>query len=603
MVAEPRWESAIFRRLMLQARSYWGHIAGIFLIDLLAAPIALLVPVPLKVAVDSVIGSEPLPWPISAVVPQTAGGVAILPLFAAMVVLIAFFSHAQGLSSWLLRAYTGERLVLEFRSRLLRHAQRLSLAYHDTKGVTDTIYRIQYDAPAVQWVAIDGLPPLVTALFTFLGMLFVTARIDWQLAVVALLVSPLLYVLGRIYQRRLRAQWRDVKRLESSALSVVQEVLGSLRVVKAFGQEGREHDRFVRHSREGVLARIRVAWAEGGLNLLVGLTIATGTAAVIFFGVEHVRSGVLTLGELLIVMSYLGQLYEPLKSIGNQIAALQGSLISAERTLALLDQSPDVAERLHCQPLRKAAGAIEFRNVSFAYGEGTPVLHNISFAVPSGSRVGILGHTGAGKSTLVSLMPRFYDVSEGAILLDGIDLRDYKIADLRDQFSIVLQEPVLFSTSIAENIAYARPGASLEEIQAAAKAANAHDFIMRLAEGYQTSVGERGFRLSGGERQRVSLARAFLKDSAILILDEPTSAVDLHTEAAILDAMERLMRGRTTFVIAHRLGTLRHCDQLLAIDKGQLLLVTSNFSEAVASAGTSLAKGLVKDARLANAQE
>jgi ATP-binding cassette subfamily B protein len=274
-------------------------------------------------------------------------------------------------------------------------------------------------------------------------------------------------------------------------------------------------------------------------------------------------------------MAYLSQLYDPLRTIGKTSSSLQGYLTSAERAFALLDQAPDVEERPDARPLPRALGAIAFRNVYFAYEQGHTVLREVSFDVPAGARVGIAGRTGAGKTTILSLLTRFYDPDSGQILLDGEDLRDYKVADLRNQFAIVLQEPVLFSTSIAENIAYARPDASHEEIVHAARLADAHDFITRLPNGYQTRVGERGMRLSGGERQRISLARAFLKDAPILLLDEPTSSVDLRTESTIIDAMQRLMRGRTTFIIAHRLSTLSDCDIRLEVEDGRLAAARS----------------------------
>jgi ATP-binding cassette subfamily B protein len=287
--------------------------------------------------------------------------------------------------------------------------------------------------------------------------------------------------------------------------------------------------------------------------------------------VRLVLSGALTLGDLLLVMGYLAQLYGPLNTLSNSKATLQSSLASAERAFSILDEAPDVVERPGAQPLTRASGAVAFRDVSFAYRENHPVLHDVSFEVDPGTRVGISGETGAGKTTLMSLLTRFYDPTTGEILLDGIDLRDYKLTDLRNQFAIVLQEPVLFSTSIAENIGYARPSASEGEVVEAAKAANAHEFIVDLPRGYGTEVGERGMSLSGGERQRIALARAFLRDAPILILDEPTSSVDTRTEAAIMEAMERLMHGRTTFMIAHRVSTLASCDARLELADGRVV--------------------------------
>jgi ATP-binding cassette, subfamily B, bacterial len=296
-----------------------------------------------------------------------------------------------------------------------------------------------------------------------------------------------------------------------------------------------------------------------------------GTAATLLVGVGHVRSGSLSVGELLVVLAYLAQLNHPLETLSKTLTQVQSALSGAERAFALLDQAPEVLEHRQARSLVRAEGRLTFQDVSFAYVEGRAVLQDISFEVSSGTRVGIAGRTGAGKSTLLNLLTRFYDVTSGRILLDGVDVREYRLADLRNQFALVLQEPVLFSTSIGENIAYARPDATVEEIVAAAQAANAHDFIVRLPEGYRTPVGERGMCLSGGERQRLSLARAFLKDAPILILDEPTSSIDLETEAAIMEAMERLMQGRTTFMIAHRLNTLKNCDARLEIRHGRLV--------------------------------
>ncbi len=563
----------IYRRLLRQAQPYWFHIAGTFLLDLLSTPLALLTPLPLKIAVDNVIGSQPLPSFLNALLPAavTGSNTVLLVFAASLLVAIPLLSQLVGLGSSLLRTYTAQNMVVEFRARLLRQAQCVSLSYHDIRGTSDSTYRIQYDAPAIQWVTIDGVIPLFITGFTLVGMIYITVRIDWQLALVALAVSPILFVVTRAYSGRLRSQWLDYQQFDSSAMSVVQEVLATLRVVKAFGREDHEKDRFVRNSSKAIWVLIRVVLIQSFVSSLVSLTTATGTAVVLFMGVRHVQTGVLTLGELLLVNSYIAQLYGPLQSIGNQVTGLQRSLASAERAFSLLDEPPDVIEPKHARPISRASGTVAFRNVSFAFNQDHPVLQDISFEVTAGTRVGIAGRTGAGKTTLVNLLMRFFDPTSGQILLDGVDLRDYKLADLRNQFAIVLQEPVLFSTTIGENIAYARPSANEDDIIAAAKAANAHEFISRLPQGYKTQVGERGMSLSGGERQRISLARAFLKDAPILILDEPTSSVDTRTEAAIMKAMERLMQGRTTFMIAHRLSTLETCDMRMELEDGRLV--------------------------------
>jgi len=569
-----RSDVELLRRLLGLARPYWPHLLAVCALSLLSAPLALLLPLPLKIAVDSVLGGQPLPAALRPLVPGGAPSApAALAVAAGLALAVAVLVQLQGLASWVLETYTGEQLVLRFRARLFAHVQRLSLAYHDRHGTTDSTYRIQYDAPAIQWVLIHGVAPLLTSAVLLGGMVAVTAGIDRQLAAVALAVVPVLFLIRQVSSRGLRSRWTRVREIESAAMSVVQETLAALRVVKAFGQEQREQERFLDRATQGVRGQLRLAVLQGGLDLLVGLTMAAGTAAVLVIGVRHVQAGTLTLGNLLIVMAYLAQLYAPLETVSRKLGQLQASLASADRAFALLDQLPDVVERPGALPLRRAAGAVAFQHVSFAYGgEGwaAPVLQDVSFAVPPGARVGIVGTTGAGKTTLVSLLTRFYDVRGGRILLDGRDLRDYRVADLREQFAIVLQEPVLFSASVAENIAYARPGAGQRAVAEAARAANAHDFILRLPQGYDTPVGERGMRLSGGERQRISIARAFLKDAPILILDEPTASVDMRTEAAIMDALERLMQGRTTFIIAHRPSTLQHCSVILRVEGGRL---------------------------------
>jgi ATP-binding cassette subfamily B protein len=562
---------ALYARLTHQARPYWPHLAGLILLNVVAASLKLLTPLPLLIGVDCVLGQEPVPAVLAPLVGSDAGGTVLLAVAAGLLVVIALLAQLASLACSLLSASTGEKLVLGFRASLFRHAQRLSLSYHDSRGTSDATYRILYDAPTIQWIMVEGLIPLFTASLTLCTMLAITAWLHWQLALVALVVVPVLFALNQVFGQRLRRQSKAVKEIERRALSVVQEALGALRVVKAFGQEDREEERFVVESRQGVRARLRILAMSGGLSVLVGLTLALGTATVLFLGVRHVQAGALTLGELLLVMAYLAQVYGPLETVSKKIADLQGSLACAERVFAMLDEEPEVVQRPGARPLARAAGAVALRDVCFGYQPDRPVLRDVDLQVPRGGRVGIVGATGAGKTTLLSLLIRFYDPSAGQVLLDGVDLRDYDLADLRQQFAIVLQEPVLFPTTIAENIAYAAPGTSEEDIVAAAKAANAHDFIMALPQGYQTSVGERGMKLSGGERQRISLARAFLKDAPLLIMDEPTSSVDSRTESLILEALQRLMVGRTTFVIAHRLATLRDADQILVMDHGAIV--------------------------------
>ena len=562
----------LYYRLGREMRPYWPQLAAILLLGLLSSPLALLAPLAPKIALDNVIEHKPLPHFLAALLPAGVqqSATALLCFAIALVLVVALLAQLREFAVSSLAAAAGEKLLRGFRAKLFQHVQRLSLAYHDTKGTADSLYRIQYDAACIQNIAVNSLVPSITSAIALISIIWVTVWINWRLALVGLGVSPVLLLVSRAYRKRLRQQSREVKKFESSALSVVQEALGAARVVKAFGQEEREGRRFVERSNEGMRARLGQVFTSGSYGVWVALITATGTAGVLFIGVRAIQAGTLTKGDLIYVMLLLSQLAAPLKTISKKMATMQNNLAGAERAFALLDETPEVAEKSGAQPLPRASGAVEFREVSFTYENQRPVLCGVSFEVEPGERLGLAGTTGAGKTTLVNLLTRFYDPTAGQIQLDGVDLRDYRLADLRRQFAIVLQEPVLFSTSIAENIAYGRADASEQEIIAAARAANAHDFISRLPEGYATAVGERGLKLSGGERQRISIARAFLKDAPVLILDEPTSSVDVNTETAIVEAMERLMRGRTTFIIAHRASTLKHCDRILQLEHGRI---------------------------------
>ena len=567
-----RSSQSVWPRLWVSVRPYRLQLALTFLLALLATPLSLVAPLPLKIAVDSIIGSRPMPAFIQALGSSSMAG--RLTVVGVLLVAITLLIYLQALLSWLAQTWLGEKLVLDLRAALFRHAQRLSLAYHDLKGTTDSVYRIQYDAQSLQFVVVNGLIPLASSALTLCGMVVVTAMIDRELALVALLVCPVLYWITRTFNRRLRERWFEVKDLDCAAMSVVQEVLSAVRVVKAFGQEEHEQGRFVSRSNQRLSGQIDLARIQGSFDLAVGMTIAIGTAFALVIGVLHTKAGSLTIGQLFLVMAYLAQIYEPLKTISKKVADLQSGLVSAERALALLDELPEVHERPNACELTRARGHFRFDHLGFEYEPNRPILWNLDLDIPAGTRVGIQGPTGAGKTTLISLLTRFYGASSGAILLDGLDVRDYRLRDLRNQFAIVLQDPILFSTTIAENIAYGRPSATHDEIVQAARDANAHDFIMSLPDGYRTEVGERGMRLSGGERQRISIARAFLKNAPILLLDEPTSSIDSGTESIIMEAMERLMRGRTVFMIAHRLSTLRTCDMRLELAGSTVRVLT-----------------------------
>ena len=584
-------EKALNRHLVRLARPYWMQISAIFLLSLLAAPISLLLALPLKIVVDNVLGREPLPRFLQALLPAGAVGSsgACLFLAVAMLLFLSLILNLQSFASWLLQTYTGEKLVLDLRTKLFWHVQRMDLAFHDRRGTNDMAYRIQHDAPAIQYIFLQGAVPMLSSALSFVAMLYVTARIDWVLAVIAVSLSPVLFLLGRKSSHRARAGWDGIKKLDSSAMLVLHEALSSIRVVKDFGQEGFEDQRFHMRSRERMVKQVKVASSQAVFHVLMTTTIALGTAVALLAGVRHVNSGWITMGDLLLIMAYMAQLYEPLRTISSKLPELQAWTISVRRALALLHGVPEIVEMQNAMPAGQVAGNVSFSNVNFSYSSSVPVLEDISFSIPAGTHVGVIGPSGSGKSTLVNLLTRFYDPSSGHITLDGRDLRSYGLADLRRQFSIILQEPVVFSATVAENISYARPDASRADVIEAAKAARAHDFIMALPQAYDTRIGDGGNRLSGGQRQRLAIARAFLKNAPVLIFDEPTSAVDVQTESEIMRATEELVRNRTTFVIAHCLNTVRKCDVLLVLKEGRLQAITSDFGTAVRELGGAVA--------------
>ncbi len=562
----------IFRRLLNEQRAFLPHIGALLLLQLLAAPLMLLGPLAIKIAVDSYIGDQPLPSIISMLVPDVVEMSALGELWiaAGLIVFVAAISQLQGLAAGLLRVYTQERLLLQFRAHIFPHVARLPLSYHDQKGSSDSSYKILYDTAMLPSILIDGIVPFVGSAIMLVAMIFVVSLLSWQLALIALAIVPILIFATIHFGVRLRNQWHEVKALDNTALNVLQEVFGAIRVVKAFGREDAEKERLVQVTKKGMWAKIKTALTRSKLDASVAISMSAGSAAAIFFGMQQVTNGVLTLGELLMVLAYLAQLYAPLQMLIGHFAELQGALASAERVLSLMEESPEVPESEHAIPLGRARGNIEFKKTSFAYDAESSVLNEVTATIAAGESIGIVGETGAGKTTLVNLLTRLYDPTGGAILLDGHDLRDYRLADLRRQFGIVLQDSVLFSNSIAENIAYTKPEASQEEIENAARLAEAHDFITSLPKGYQTLVGERGMRLSGGERQRIAIARAFLRDAPILLMDEPTSSVDTRTEASIVSALARLMTDRTSILITHRASSLLGCQRVLSLENGQL---------------------------------
>jgi ATP-binding cassette, subfamily B, bacterial len=534
----------------------------------LGAGVALLEPWPIALMVDSVLGDQPLPGPLDSLVGSSV--YSQVGIVVALLMLVTLGMHGLGVVNDYVNTKIEQRMVLDFRSDLYRHVQRLSFDYHDERLTGEFMGRINGQASSVGGVTVSAFP-LVQSALTLVGMFWVAFRLNAPVALLSLAVVPFIYYSTGYYGSRIGPQVRRAKGLEIRSMHLVHEAVQMLRVIVAFNRERDEYRKFREQGEEAVDARVRVTVKQTVFNLVVNLITAAGTAAVLGLGAYQVRRGNLSVGQLLVLLAYIRSVYTPLETISTTMNSIQEQLIGFEMALELLDTDPDVVEKPDAVVLPAVAGAVTFERVSFSYKGREHTLRDISFEVSPGQSVAIVGPTGAGKSTLISLLPRFYDPSEGRILVDGVDVRDVTLESLRTQISLVMQEPLLFTGTIEDNIRYGRPDATKEEVKEAARAANAHDFILKLPGKYRTKLGERGAKLSGGERQRIAVARAFLKDAPILILDEPTSSIDSRTEAVILDALDRLMEGRTTFMIAHRLSTVRNADQILVVNDGEII--------------------------------
>jgi ABC-type multidrug transport system fused ATPase/permease subunit len=531
--------------------------------------IGLLLPWPLKIVVDSVLGSRPLP----AWLNDRFGGIDRVTVLALAVLAgLAFTLLVNGLA--VAMSYVNTRLeqgiILDFRSDLFHHAERLSVAYRDHVSTGRLIYAINFESIAAGRLVM-ALQPLAQGVLTMVGMAWITFQIDHLLALLAVIVVPVLYYAIGYYATHMQPRLLQVKGLEADALSVIHDAMSMVPVVTAFGREDHELSRFRRQSLTTLGARVGITVRQTLFSLCVNMTTATGTALVLGAGSYQALRGRLTAGDLLVVLAYVAAVYKPLESISYTLGSVQDNLTGLRMGFNILDTKPAIQEAPDAETLPRIAGSVKFEDVCFSYPGRVDTLKRISFDVSPGQVVAIVGPTGAGKTTLASLIPRFYDPMSGRISIDGRDIRGLTLRSLRDHISIVPQEPLLFSGTIADNIRYGRLDATMDEVIAAATAANAHDFIRRLSDGYDTQIGERGVRLSGGERQRLCVARAFLKNATILILDEPTASIDSRTEGVILDALDSLMVGRTTFMIAHRLSTIRHADVIVVMDGGAIV--------------------------------
>jgi len=475
-------------------------------------------------------------------------------------------------------------MVNDFRSELYAHLQRLSLAFHSRRQVGDLLYRLTSDTFAIQTLTMNGFFPVITSVVLLVGMLGVMLRLDWVLTLIALAVVPLLFGAIVMLSRRITVLATDARIKESAVWAIAQRTIGAIRVIQAFTTEEEEHRRFVATSGASLAANLRLYTSQTVYTAFVNVVVAAGTAAVLWFGVTHVLAGKLTVGEVLVFTSYLASLYAPINSLMQTYGLVQGARVGAERVFEILETAPDLRDGPRPLVREEVRGAVTFEAVRFGYDPAQRVLEGVDFHVRAGEVVAIVGATGAGKTTLVSLVPRFYDPTAGRVLFDGIDVRDFQLKALRQQVAMVLQPPLVFPTTVRDNIAYGRPDATASAIEGAAHVAQLDDFLERLPEGLDTVVGEAGATLSAGEQLRITIARAVLRDAPILILDEPTSALDATTEARVMQGLEALMAGRTTFVIAHRLSTVRRADVILVLDAGRIV-EQGTFTELVARGG------------------
>ncbi len=524
--------------------------------------LALAEPWPMALMVNTIVAHRPPPFGIHN--PYTLLTGAVISSFLLTVL-------SRGMNVWSSFADTKleQNMILDLRSDLFEHCQRLSVTFHDATRAGELMSRINNQASALGSI-IMSFPVLAQSLLTVVGMGLIALLINWKIALLSLSATPLIYYALCLYGSKIVPRLREVQGLEWESLSIVNEAMGMLRVIVSFGREPYEHRRFREQGQRAVDARVKLTVWQTLFTLGVQTSTAIGMALVFFFGFRATFRGEISPGQLFVLLSYIDAIYAPIGTISATVGSLHEQLVSVKASFDLFDLEPEVKE--HASPVRltHARGDVAFDGVGFAYSGRTSTLEDVSFAVPAGQRVAIVGPTGAGKTTLMSLLIRFYDPATGSISIDGVDLRRLSLGSLRAQIAVVQQEPLLFAGTIAENIRYGRLEATPDEIVAAATAANAHEFIERLPHGYETLIGERGARLSGGERQRVCVARAFVKDAPILILDEPTSSIDSKTENVILDALDELMVGRTSFMVAHRLSTVRDADQIVVLNRGRI---------------------------------
>jgi ATP-binding cassette subfamily B protein len=554
-------------------RPHWKLLA-IGFVGVLGEGVAnLLEPWPLKVVLDNVLRSKPTQGWLNTWILSSFGNdkLGVLKFAALAVLTIAMLGAGCSYLEKYVTTSVGQWVTHDLRRTLYSHIQRLSLAYHDHKQTGDLISRVTGDIDAIQSFIVSGLLDAMINSLTLVGMLGVMLYLNWKFTLVALSVAPFLFLVVFSYTRRIKKASREVRKKEGEIVSVMQEVLSSIRVVKAFAREDYEQRRLEEESLEGVEIGLRARSLKAKLAPLVEVIVAIGTCLVLWFGARMVLSGALSAGSLVVFILYLGKMYKPMQQLSKMTDAYSKAVVGYERIREVLDTHNEIRDLPGARRAPQFQGAIDFRDVSFAYEPATPVLKDVTFQIEPGQVAALVGPTGAGKSTIISLIPRFYDPTSGVVKVDGQDVRRFQQKSLRQQISFVLQETLLFHGPIWNNIAYGKPEATRAEILRAAELANAHEFIDKLPDGYNTILGERGVTLSGGQRQRIAIARAIIRNTPILILDEPSSGLDAASEKLVFEALDRLMEGKTSIVIAHRLSTIRRANAIFVLDDGTIV--------------------------------
>ena len=565
---------SIYRRVFSYYRSFLPHTVAGLVLSIIGIGLNLLKPWPFKVIVDQwlpmMTNKQAAGMPLIGATSRSHPAESLLFLCAALVVIQFFWGVCNWATNYIL-VKVGLQALLKMRTDLYSHLQRLSLKFHDTRRSSDSTFRVAYDSQAVQTIYNKGFTGIFGSVVTLIATFVIMVRLDWQLTLLSLGIVPLIVLAIYFFAHKIRKESTFIQEQESAVLMQAQEGLSSIRMVHAFGREEFEAMQFRQQAQQSLQANLRLTLTNVNSALVISTLTVLGTAAMYYVGALHVLDGTLTLGTLLVFSAYLLMLYGPIESLTYTAWAMEGATAGAKRCFEILDRQDDVVDSPNATEIESAKGAIGFQKVSFRYAVDREILHDADLQIEPNQMIAIVGGTGAGKSTLLSLVPRFYDPSSGSVTLDGRDVREITKKSLRAQIGIVLQDTLLFSTTIRENIAYGRPDATEEEIIDAAKRAQADEFVSQLPNGYASTVGERGQQLSVGQRQRIGIARAFLKNAPILLLDEPTSALDPATEAAIMDTIKELMRGRTTLIATHRLATIHDVDRIVVLERGRVV--------------------------------